>query len=432
MLRRCRLGWVLSAGLAAAAVQPLPAQVTITPGNSVNLDSVARPQNSSGQTTTFAVQYFASTSGIDRKFRFSCIGTNGITGVVCPLTKTLTSNAAATTIPVTFNTGAAGTGTLTIRVDQTLPSGPLTATGRRDFTITAPSASLVVLAPTAANMYRGVGATPTEAFTLKNIGPASTTYTLAVAPGSCGGVLTACSVSPTNVTLAPTVTQTISVPYTVSAAGVQALGVQASAGGNVVATGSSTINVLSAAMAPTSASIPVTTSASAQSYGGFTLVNAANSPAMTVQLTASCTGVLSSCVLTSSNASTDSVSLGAGGAPAISIKFVAATVGMGTFTISASSKGVTLGGASLTVTASAPTSNVSVTLDPPQRTVNAVAGSATLTYAGFNLSNDANSPATTIGASRRGTTFSALSHHVYPRSQQSLAGAGPLPVWARI
>ena len=104
MLRRCRLGWVLSTGLAVAAVQPLPAQITITPGNSANLDPVARPQNASGQTTTFAVQYFASTSGIDQKVKFTCTGTNGISGTVCPGSKTLTSNAAATTIPVTFNT----------------------------------------------------------------------------------------------------------------------------------------------------------------------------------------------------------------------------------------------------------------------------------------------------------------------------------------
>ena len=395
MLRRRRIGWGFLAGLTLTAVSALGAQVTITPGNSVNVDPVARPQNASGQTTTFAVQYFATTSGIDQKFKFTCTGLNGITIAVCPGTKTLTSNAAAQTITVTFSTGAAGLGTLKVKVDQTLPTGPLTATGRRDFTISAPSASLAVLPPTAANIYRGVGTAATETFTLKNTGPATSTYTLAVASGSCTGVLTACSASPASVSLAPNSTQTVSAPYTASSPGAQPLTVQASTGGSVVANASSTIDVLSAAMSPSSASTSVTTSGSPQPYVGFTLQNAANSPAMTVQLTATCTGVLTSCAFASSTASTAIISLGAGAAPAVNLSFGAATAGISTFSISAISNGVNLGGATLTVTASAPVSNVSVTLEPTPP-ANVVAGPTLRTYTGFILSNDAGSPATTI------------------------------------
>lgn len=214
MKRRSYFGWVVCVAFALCAARILPAQVTISPGNSVNLDPTPRPQQSTGQTTTFSVQYFATTSGLDQKFTFTCQGFGGITVTVagCPSTRMLTSNAPATTVSVAFSTGAAGTGWMTVQVDQTLPNGLLTATGRRDFTIAAPSASLALLLPTAANMYQGVGAAATETFTLKNTGPATTTYTLAVASGSCTGVLTACSVSPASVSLAPNATQTISAP----------------------------------------------------------------------------------------------------------------------------------------------------------------------------------------------------------------------------
>ena len=60
MLRRRRLGWVLFVGLQSIALTALAAQVTITPNNSANLDPVARPQNATGQTTSFSVQYFAT------------------------------------------------------------------------------------------------------------------------------------------------------------------------------------------------------------------------------------------------------------------------------------------------------------------------------------------------------------------------------------
>lgn len=395
MLRRRRLGWVLFVGLQSIALTALAAQVTITPNNSANLDPVARPQNATGQTTSFSVQYFATTSGLDQKFKFTCTGVNGITVTSCPGTKTLTSNAAAIPISVTFSTGAAGTGTLTVKVDQTLPSGPLTATGRRDFTIAALSASLVVLPPTAANMYRSVGATASETFRLTNTGPLTTTYTIGSVSGSCTGTLTACAVTPTTVSLAQNETQTITVSYTASSPGAQPLTVQASAGGNVVATASSTINVLSAAMSPASASTSVTTSVSAQPYVGFTLVNSANSPAMSVQLTASCSNVLTSCKFASSNASTAIISLGAGAAQAVNLTYVAATAGTGTFTITAISNGFTFGGATLTVTASAPVSNVSVTLEPTAP-ANVVAGPTTRTYSNFILTNDPGSPSTTI------------------------------------
>ena len=84
MKRRSYFGWVVCAAFAVCATRILPAQVTISPGNSANLDPTPRPQQAAGQTTTFSVQYFATTSGLDQKFKFTCTGLNGITIACAP------------------------------------------------------------------------------------------------------------------------------------------------------------------------------------------------------------------------------------------------------------------------------------------------------------------------------------------------------------
>ena len=384
----------VACALALAAVvcsaNPLTAQITISPGNSANPTPPALPQNSTGYTASFSVQYFNATAGIDQKFRFRCVAVGNVTVAACPIDKFLTSGQAAIPVSVSFSTGAAGSGYVTMKVVPLTYVGD-SVTGRRDYTVAALSASL---APSVSSVDRGVGAAATATFTLTNTGPLTTTYTLGLASGSCTGVVTSCSVSPGSVSLVENATQTVTVAYTASAAGTQPLTLQATAGGSTVASASTTINVLSAAMTPTSASLPVTTSGTAQPYGSFTLVNATNSPAMTVQLTASCTGVLSSCFF-DNGATTKSIALGAGAAPAIPISFIAASAGTGTFTISAvSSTGVALGGSTLTVTAQSPP--VAVVLEPPNPTASWTAGPTTRTYTNFSLTNDVGSPATSI------------------------------------
>ncbi len=379
-------------GALGLSAMPLIAQVTLSPNNSVNLDPVARPANSFGQSTTFAVQYFAATSGLDQRFTFTCTAFGNVAIISCPAARTLTSNDPAVSITVSFSTGAAGAGWITVRADQTLPTGPLTATGRRDFTIASPAATLVVQG--SGSVFRGVGAAGTETFTLTNSGALTTAYDIADPAASCSGILSGCVVAPTTTSaMAAGATQAVTASYTTAGAGVKTLTLQVTAGASVLASASTTVTVLSAAVAPASASLPVTTSGTAQPYGGFTLVNAPNSPAMTVQLTATCSGALSSCFF-DTGTSSKSISLGAGAAPAIPVTFIAATAGSGTFTIAASSNGVSLGGAALTVTAQPPP--VVVSLEPPNPSDTKIAGPATNTYTGFILTNEAGSPASTI------------------------------------
>jgi RHS repeat-associated protein len=372
----------------------LNAQVTISPNNVATPNPPTVAAFTTGNTTTFAVQYFTPPSGIDRRFRFTCTAFGGVTVTSCPSQRTLTSGGPPSTISVTYSTGAAGAGGLRVRVDQTLPSGPLTATGRRDFTVTAPSGSLVASGDAA---HIGVGASGTTVFVLTNTGPLASSYAMSAVPASCAGALSGCSVTPSTVTaLAPNATQILTAAFNGAAPGVQSLTVQANAGGNTVATASNIVNVLSAAMQPSAASTTVIAGPSQQSYNQITVANAPGSPAMTVDLSVTCSGVLTACMFDNGLTSLN-VLLPAGAAPAITFRFNASTAGTGAFTVSASANGVPVGGSTLTVTAQAPA--VVASLTPVSASMPVTVAPQLQTYDSYTLTNAASSPTATINLS---------------------------------
>lgn len=190
--------WVLGVGAVFAAAECVMGQVGVSPGNTVDPNPPAIPQSATGLTTTFAIQYFANVAGLDKRIFFSCAGSGGITTTGCPAAQFLTSGAAPTTVTVTFSSGAAGAGWLTIRADTVTPVGAAATTGRRDFAVVSPAASLIALAPTASTMYRGVGSAGAESYVLTNTGQLTSTYTIASVAASCTGVLTGCVIAPSS------------------------------------------------------------------------------------------------------------------------------------------------------------------------------------------------------------------------------------------
>ncbi len=298
--------------------------VSVTPDGSTTPQRVV---NTSGYTASFTVK---NTGYNGDTFSFTCSGSGGVTCTArTPTSKTLLSGA-TTTVTATYSTGSVtGTGTLTLTA--TGASGQSSDNGYYSVPIGSYGVAVTPDGAPAANRTANTSGY-SETFTVTNSGTIQNTYTL-----SCTGATgVSCGTpSPASLTLAGNTAGTVSMPYSVGAAGTGTLTLTAS-GTSASDNGSFSIPIVAAAVAVTPDGS--TTAPRPANTGGYSEVFTVTNPgAATTTYSLTCSGANG---VTCGTFSPTSVAIAAGGNYSATIPYsVGAPQTGGRLTLTASGAG---------------------------------------------------------------------------------------------
>ncbi len=318
--------------LLAAARRYVLVGVSVSPDASGYPDATIRLANTTGNQVTFTV---TNTGDIDTRYSVTCTPGVAVSSITaCP---TIGIIAAGNSKPasVSFTTGSAGSGSVSILVTATTPTGA-SATGKFNETVVNPAASVTpdggsaAFAPNTASSY---------SFTVTNTGTAQTTYTLAAVCSGTG--VTGCSPSPASVTLSANQSQPVTVSFTTQGQGTTGVvELDAQWGGSTLDAGTVNVTVYTYGVAVTpdgdaTPTRPANTSGYSQVFTVHNTGSAPNSYALT------CGG---SSNVTCTSLSQSSVPVDGYTSANITAYYNVGPEGLGTLTLSAAGTNATDGG----------------------------------------------------------------------------------------
>ena len=239
--------WLLAL-LVLPPVQLAMAQlsVQVAPDNGTHPDPKIRLANSTGNTVVFAV---INNGTIDAQFSRTCVGLGNVSNVTCG-TVGIIAAGDSKNVTVTFNVGAAGTGSVQLTVTSVNPTGASNV-GKWDETTVDAAATV---SPDGAAITKAPNLTgATQVYTVTNTSRAAGTYGVAVTCPATG--VAACSLSPASLALDSAgvagATGTATVTYNTLAAGTSGtITVAASSNAATLDQGTAIISMPNAAVTP--------------------------------------------------------------------------------------------------------------------------------------------------------------------------------------
>jgi RHS repeat-associated protein len=297
--------------------------VSVTPDGGT---AATRTPNTGGYSETFTV---TNTGSGSNTYSFSCSGASGVTCGTAPTSVTL-AGGAQTTVSQPYSVGAPGTGTLTLTASGTNASDP----GSYSVPIVAYGVSVTPDGGAAATRTANTGGY-SETFTVTNTGSASNTFSFTCA----GATGVTCGTVPAAVTIGAGLQTTVTMPYSVGAAGTGTLTLTAS-GTNASDPGSYSVPIVAygVSVTPHGATAPSRVTNTSGYTAAFTVQNT-GSGSNTYTLT--CSG---SSNVTCTSLSQTSVTLGANVSAGITAFYNVGATGTGTLTLSASGTNASDGG----------------------------------------------------------------------------------------